>query len=90
MDVHYRSTAVGMWCYGCSLLLNCCGHVVLWMFITFQLLWAYGVTDVHYCSADIGICYITRRRIGESNGAHMEQGDKTFRSKWQKVTRFCR
>jgi len=34
MDVHYCSSAVGIWCYGCSLLVNCCRHMVLWMFIT--------------------------------------------------------
>jgi hypothetical protein len=88
-DVHYCSTAVDMWCYGCSLLLSCCGHMVLrvlgmsitaqllWvylygvngcllllsccghialrMFITSQPLWAYGVTNVYYCSAAVGI-----------------------------------
>jgi hypothetical protein len=90
MGVYYFSTAVGIWCCGYSLLLNCCGRMVLRMFITAQLLWAYGVMNVHYCSTDIGICYITRRRIGESNGTHMEQGDKRFWSKWQKVTRACR
>jgi len=31
---------------------------MLWMFITVQLLWAYGVMDVHYCSTAVDIwCY---------------------------------
>jgi hypothetical protein len=76
MDVHYCLTAVGIWCYGYSLLINCCGHMVLWMFITAQLLWAYGVMDVHYCSTAVGILFVTRPRRGESNGTNMEQGDR--------------
>jgi hypothetical protein len=85
MDVHYSSTAVGIWCYECSLLLNCCGHMMLWMFITAQLLWAYGVTNVHCCSTYVGICCVTRRRVWESNGTNMEQGDRKFWFKRQKV-----
>jgi hypothetical protein len=41
-----------------------------------QLPWAYGVTDVHYCSTAVDIWCVTRRRIGESNGTDMEQDDR--------------
>jgi len=76
MGVYYCSPAVGICSYGCSLLLNCCGHMVLRMLITAQLLWAYGVMDVRYCSTAVGIWCVTGRRIGESNGTSMEQGDR--------------
>ena len=46
------------------------------MLIYYQLLWAYCVMDVHYCSTAVGLWCVTRRRIEESNGKNMEQGDK--------------